>query len=81
MVKIKCFDEIFECSKVVKGPDYIYLYDNNSEYPTVTFGGINDFSTYELLEGEWTYPEPTNEDVLQGKVDYLAMMVGIELEE
>ena len=80
MVKIKCFDEIFECSKAVKGNDFIYLYENNSIYPTVTYGGINDFSTYELLEGEWSHPEPTKEEVLQGKLDYLAMMTGIDLE-
>lgn len=80
MVKIRCFDEIIECDRAVKGNDYIYLYDKNCNCPSWSFGGINDFSSYELIEGQWTYPEPTKEELLQAQIDYISMMTGIELE-
>lgn len=79
MAKLQIGDEIIECEKVVKGSNYIHIYNNN-DYSSFTFDGISDFSAYKLLEGEWSNPEPTKEENLQGKLDYLAMMTGVDLE-
>ena len=79
-MKIKCFNEIIECEKAVKGKDYINIYIGQVDYPSCSYSGISDFSAYELLEGEWSNPELTKEEVLQGKLDYLAMMTGVDLE-
>ena len=79
MVKLQIGNEIIECEKVIKGNDYIHIY-NDSKYPCCSYEGISDFLAYKLIEGEWSYPEPSKEEVLQGKLDYLAMMTGVDLE-
>ena len=59
MVKLQIGDETIECKKAVKGENYIHIY-NTDDNISLAFDYISDFSAYELLEGEWTYPEPTN---------------------
>ena len=49
---------IYEADKAIKGPDYVHLLDTSGNI-TASFEGISDFSGYELLEGEWSEPEPT----------------------
>ena len=49
---------IYEADKAIKGPDYVHLVDASGNI-TASFEGISDFSGYELLEGEWSEPEPT----------------------
>jgi len=46
--------EQFECTKAVKGEDYIILDDGMN----ASFYGIRDFSGFSLSGGEWSEPEP-----------------------
>lgn len=80
MVKIRYVDKIYDCLKAVKKSDSIELYESDLFNPSISFFGISDFSAFELLEGEWSYPEPTREELLQAQIDYLSMMSGIDLE-
>lgn len=43
--------ESFNCTKAVKGVDYIDLYDNDTR--TVRFGGVVDFSKFSITDGDW----------------------------
>ena len=79
-MKIKCFNDIIECEKAVKGKDYINIYIGQVDYPSCSYSGISDFSTYEIIEGEWSYPELTKEELLQAQIDYISMMTGIDME-
>lgn len=42
----------YECSRAVKGVNYIKLYDDNNK-PIIAFQGISDFSAFTLQEGTW----------------------------
>ena len=35
------------------------------------FGGISDFSGYELVDGEYSSPEPTQLEKMQAQIDML----------
>lgn len=59
---VKIYNESFECTKAVKGPDYVVLYDSDREI--VRCSGITDFSGYSIEGGEWSLPEPTAEERL-----------------
>ena len=61
MITVYAHEECYECTKAVKGPDYIRLYDGESVI--CTFSGISDFSGYGIEGGEWTDPEPTLEEL------------------
>lgn len=65
--------EIIECTKVVKGADYIDVYDGDMIISQ--FGGINDFSGYVLEDGEFSEPEPTKEEILEAKIDALTKLL------
>lgn len=42
----------YECSRAVKGVNYINLYDENND-SIITFRGISDFSAFTLQAGKW----------------------------
>ena len=74
---LKCYNEEFECVVAVKGSNYIRLYaDENMTQEIASFGGISDFSGYELEGGEFIAPPTTTEDKLRADVDYLLMLEG-----
>lgn len=79
-MKIKFLEQTIECKKVVKGKDYIEVYNEDLDNPICSFNGISDFSLFELIDGEWSYPCKKNEEILQAKIDYISMMTGIEME-
>ena len=58
---VKFLDTIYECSKAVKGSDYIRLFDANGNC-IASFEGISDFSLFTIDGGEWSTPEPTQEE-------------------
>jgi hypothetical protein len=58
-----------QCTKAVKGADYIRLYDG--ENLIASFDGISDFGGYTIDGGEWETPMPTHEEKLREDVDYL----------
>ena len=57
------------CTKVVKGEDFIDVYDGDNVI--WQFGGISDFSGYELVDGEYSSPEPTQLEKMQAQIDML----------
>ena len=61
--------EDIECTKVVKGEDFIDVYDGDNVI--WQFGGISDFSGYELVDGEYSSPEPTQLEKMQAQIDML----------
>lgn len=61
-MKLQIFDETYECSKAVKGKDFITLYDDK-DIPIVNFSGIVSFDEFKLVEGEWT-PYVDKEELL-----------------
>lgn len=65
--------EEIECTKVVKGEDFIDVYDGDNVI--WQFGGISDFSGYELVDGEYSSPEPTQLEKMQAQIDMLMKML------
>ena len=65
--------EEIECTKVVKGEDFIDVYDGDNVI--WQFGGISDFSGYELVDGEYSSPEPTQLEKMQAQIDMLMQIV------
>jgi len=73
MVRLKIYGEEIACDKAVKGIDFVKLYTGDRldrECRVTTFEG------YELIEGEWSNPEPTVEDYL---LDYEFRLSVMEL--
>lgn len=58
---VQFLNENYECAKAVKGADYIHLFDANGNC-IASFDGISDFSLFTIDGGEWTTPEPTQEE-------------------
>ena len=75
-IRVTCGEDIYECTKAVKGDNYITLYDGDRAI--VTFAGISDFSDYTIEGGDWSDPEPTGEEQLRADVDYIMAMEGIQ---
>jgi len=67
-VKVTIFDEAFECARAAKGADYIRLLDAEGK-ETMLFGGVSDFSAYEIEGGEWEIPIPIPSDIEQIKAE------------
>lgn len=55
MPTIKYNNESFECSKAIRGVDYIKLLDSAGN-EICLFGGIHDFSMFEIADGDWSAP-------------------------
>ena len=73
-MKLKFYEEELECSKVVKGEDYIHCL-NEKEDIIASFGGISDFSGYSVEDGEFSAPPVTELEQLRADVDFALMMV------
>lgn len=71
---ITVYDEQFECSKAVKGNDYIHLYDAN-DICFASFEGIVSFDGYSISGGDWSEPEFTNDELIRADLDYCLMML------
>ena len=80
MIKVRAYNEEFECYKAVKGEDFIYLYDNNNNV-FASFCGISDFSGYSIEGGTWSSPEITQEEKLEAQITYTAMITDTLLPE
>lgn len=74
---IKYYNQELECAKAVKGTDYIKLYDNNNT-EIASFIGISNFNGFEIIGGDWSTPEPTEQEKINSKIAYLAMMGGYD---
>lgn len=66
-MKVRIYGEEITCDKAVKGPDYVKLYTNG--YESHAFLGISSFDGYETIEGEWSNPEPTPQEITQANVE------------
>lgn len=53
-------NETFSCATAIKGPDYIFLLDDDGDV-IVAFEGIADFSGFHITDGDWVIPTPENE--------------------
>jgi len=52
--------ETYDCTKAIKGSNYIHLLDNN-DIMVVSFDGIVDFSAFTISNGTWTIPASDDE--------------------
>lgn len=66
--------EQIECSKVVKGTDYIHVYDSNNNC-FYSFSGISSFDGYSLDGGSFSEPEIDDITALQLAVAELAGLI------
>lgn len=78
-LKLIAYNQAFECSKAVKGADYIKVYDAN-HLLIAEFSGITNFDGYSLENGEFSEPELTEIDQIQLALTELAELVvgGVE---
>ena len=77
MIKITFNHTEYECTKAVKGSDYIRLY--NKENLIVEFTGIQSFDDFKISGGSWTPAPPSLEEQLEiqaGAIEELAEMIG-----
>lgn len=58
---VRFLDEQYECTKAVKGTDYVHLY-NESNNCIASFEGVHDFSLFTIENGDWSKPQPTAEE-------------------
>lgn len=65
---------VLECEKVVKGIDYIKVYDSENTV-IATFSGISNFDGYTVEDGEFSEPELTEIDHIQLALAELAEMI------
>lgn len=56
-MKVIAYGEVFECSRAVKGGNFIILYDEQGVAFT-RFEGINSFDSYSIIDGEWESATP-----------------------
>lgn len=76
-MRVKFFDETFNCVKAVKHADSAILH--LSDGGTVEFGGVNDWSSFSLDGGTWSAPDVTPEEQFRADLDFLAVMTGVSL--
>lgn len=55
MATVSFLNESYECSKAIKGSNYIHLLDENG-VKIATFDGIKDFAPFSITGGEWSEP-------------------------
>ncbi len=60
---VTAYNEQIQCTKAIKGDDYIRLLDAQGNC-IASFDGISDFWGYSVNGGEWDGPEPTVEQQL-----------------
>lgn len=73
---LKLRNSEYECSRVVKGVDWIQCYAENQ--PTTRFEGITDFSKFTLEGGEFEEaPEPVDVDQLKEQIAFLQKQIDI----
>ncbi len=63
------------CTKAVKGSDWVQAYNGDSL--VLEIKKLPDMSLVELEGGEWTEPEPTEQEQLRADVDFLLAMGGV----
>lgn len=55
-MNVTIFGIDYECTKAVKGPDFVRLYQDDTVILSCL--GVTDFSGYTLTDGEWSDPDP-----------------------
>ena len=74
MITVTIYNEEYECTKAVKGDDYIRLYDEN-DYCILSCEGVSSFDGYSISGGDWSEPEPTEDEMMRADLDYCLMML------
>ena len=74
MITVTAYGEEVRCAKAIKGNDYIHLLNANNEL-IVSFEGITSFDGYSISGGDWSDPEPTNDEMIRADLDYCLMML------
>lgn len=59
-MKVKIYEDIYDCTKAEKGSDYVRLYYEDT--CILYCSGISDFTGYEVIDGEWSSPEPSDKE-------------------
>lgn len=72
MITVTVYNEIYECTKAIKGKDFINLYNANNEC-FISFNGIRSFEGYSISGGDWSIPDPTETEYLRADIDFLTM--------
>lgn len=67
----------YECVQAVRNQEKAVLY--LSDGSTVELIGISDWAAISLEGGDWSSPEVTPEEQLRADVDFIAVMMGVEL--
>ena len=52
MIKVTYEETVYECTRAVKGVNYIRLYDSSNSL-VAAFEGVSDFSMFTIEDGEW----------------------------
>lgn len=72
-MQVKIYGEIYECDKAVKGADFVKLIKGGVSI--AEFSGISNFDGYKIIEGEWSEPEKTTEQLLMEQVVSLTVEI------
>ena len=79
MITVTVYGEPHECSKAVKGNDFVTLYDEEGNV-AASFNGISSFDGYEMSGGEWSAPESeTSIEEYLIDLDYRMSMIELGL--
>ena len=79
-MKIKFNNEIFQADNIIKTDESITGYDHDGKI-IFQFKGINDFSLFELLEGNYTEENKQSNDLEKRVTDLeilISEMIGVE---
>lgn len=60
MATVMYRDISFECTKAIKGENYIHLLDEDGTM-IAAFDGVSEFSNFSISDGEWVDPTATSE--------------------
>ena len=74
MIIVNIYDEEFECAKAVKGSNFVHLYDEQNNC-LLSCEGISSFDGYSISGGDWSEPEPTEDEMLRADLDYCLMIL------
>ena len=77
-MKLKFMGEVYPCDNAIKDETSmcVIAYDSAGEL-VFKAEKVTDFSLFELIGGEWSIPEPTEQEQLRADVDFLLAMGGV----
>lgn len=71
--------ESYECEKAIKGSDFVHLF-NADNVLIFSFEGVSDVNLFTIENGEWSEPEPTQEERIAQLEEQNMMLMNCLLE-